>query len=57
MAIGRSLCQTFRFVDGPKGPVKVHDVLIFKTTKTEEIRVLTLPASTLAALETHREAG
>jgi integrase len=54
VVIGRSLCQTFRLVDGPKGPVKVHDVLTFKTTKTEEIRVLALPAATLAALEAHR---
>ena len=54
VVIGRSLCQTFRLVDGPKGPTKVHDVLTFKTTKTEEIRVLALPASTLSALEIHR---
>jgi integrase len=54
VVIGRSLCQTFRLVDGPKGPVKVHDVLTFKTTKTEGIRVLALPAATLGALEAHR---
>jgi len=41
VVIGRSLCQT-------KGGLE------FKTTKTEEIRVLGLPASALAALEEHR---
>jgi integrase len=53
--VARSLCQTFRLVDTPKGKVKVHDVLTFKSTKTEEIRVLGLPASTLEALEGHRK--
>jgi integrase len=53
--IGRSLSQTFRTVETPEGKmVKVHDVLTFKGTKTEEVRVLGLPASTLAALEAHR---
>jgi integrase len=53
--IGRSLCQTSRLVDTPKGKVKVHDVLTFKSTKTEEMRVLPLPVSTLVALEAHRK--
>ncbi|MGD0497573.1 MAG: tyrosine-type recombinase/integrase [Bryobacteraceae bacterium] len=41
--IGRSLCQT-------KGGLE------FKSTKTEEIRVLGLPEEALAALEVHRKA-
>jgi integrase len=40
--IGRSLCQT-------KGGLE------FKSTKTDEIRVLGLPTETLAALEDHRQ--
>ncbi|MCC6366888.1 MAG: site-specific integrase [Bryobacterales bacterium] len=54
--IARSLTQTFRLVDGPdEKKIKVHDVLEFKSTKTKDIRVIGLPASTLAALEDHRK--
>jgi integrase len=55
VTIGRSLCQTFRLMDTPKGPVRIHDVLIFKTTKNDDIRVIGLPGTTLAALEAHRK--
>ncbi|HXK05879.1 MAG TPA: site-specific integrase [Verrucomicrobiae bacterium] len=53
--IARSLTQTFRIVDTPTGKAKVHDVLQFKSTKTEKPRVVTLPASALAALAEHRK--
>jgi integrase len=49
--IWRSLCQTSRIVDG----VRRHDVLTFKPTKTDEIRVVGLPSPVLATLETHRK--
>jgi integrase len=56
VTIGRSLCQTFRTVETPEGKKKkVHDVLTFKSTKTEEVRVLGLPAAALAALDAHRK--
>jgi len=55
VVIARSLSQTSRAVDTPKGNVKVHDVLTFKNTKTEDIRELGLPASTLEGLEAHRK--
>jgi integrase len=56
VTIGRSLCQTFRTVDTPEGKTKrVHDVLEFKSTKTEEIRVLGLPPETFTSLEAHRQ--
>lgn len=56
VTIARSLCQTFRDVDTPDGKTKrVHDVLEFKTTKTDEIRVLGLPPETFASLEHHRQ--
>lgn len=48
--VTRSLSQTHRIVDGKR----VHDVLIFKTTKTNRERSVTLPDSALAVLEAHR---
>lgn len=56
VVIGRSLCQTFRVVNTPEGKTqRVHDVLEFKTTKTDEIRVLGLPPETTTSLEAHRQ--
>jgi integrase len=52
--VARSLTQTFRVVDTPKGPARVHDVLEFKCTKTEKPRPVALPPSAIATLETHR---
>jgi hypothetical protein len=34
---------------------QIKDVVIFKDTKTEDIRVLALPAEVLVALEAHRK--
>jgi integrase len=53
--IARSLTQTFRIVDTPKGKVRVHDVLAFKSTKTEKPRVVVLPESAITVLAEHRE--
>jgi integrase len=53
--VARSLTQTYRTVDTPTGKIKVHDVLDFKSTKTEKPRVVALPVSAIAALETHRK--
>jgi integrase len=55
VTIERSLCQTYRLVDTPKGKRKVHDVLTFKTTKKDNIRVVGLPESIKAKLEAHRQ--
>jgi integrase len=56
VTIARSLSQTSRIVEtSEEKQKKVHDVLTFKPTKTEEIRVLGLPPETLAALEVHRK--
>ena len=52
--IARSLTQTFRIVETPKGKVRVYDVLEFKGTKTEKPRPVVLPESAVAALEAHR---
>jgi len=53
--IARSLTQTFRIVDTPGGKVRVHDVLAFKSTKTEKPRVVVLPESAISALAEHRQ--
>jgi integrase len=53
--IARSLTQTYRIVDTPSGKVRVHDVLAFKSTKTEKPRVVVLPESAIRALAEHRE--
>lgn len=56
VTIARSLSQTYRVVELPDGTTKkIHDVLEFKPTKTEDIRVLKLPKEILAALEVHRK--
>lgn len=56
VTIARSISQTCRVVALADGTTKkVHDVLEFKATKTEDIRVLKLPKETFAALEVHRK--
>jgi integrase len=54
--IARSLTQTFRILQTPEGKsVKAHDVLEFKSTKTEKPRPVALPESAITALDAHRQ--
>jgi integrase len=55
LTISRSLCQTSREMETANGPKKVHDVLTFKSTKTNRIRTLPLTGEVRATLRAHRE--